>query len=255
MIERAPAPSPPAELLGHSLGPPAPPHPRAAVLDRVPARRQRPALAAPADPRRAGGFFHQPARADRHRLGDRLRARLPHRAGRGAPRRPYPRLLLLGRLRGDHRPAERAAGRAARLDRPARLLRLLPRRRLHDHRELAERARHQREPRHHLCRLSHGHLRRHHRRPARRRRRRPADRDLVHARRHPVLPRRAADGLVHRRLAAPAHAGAPRPEKALSQLAGRLRHGDCWSASSTAPSARSPPCSARGSASPPRRSR
>ena len=59
---------------------------------------------------------------------------------------------------------------AARLDPAPRRLRLLPRRRLHDHRELAERARHQREPRHDLRRLPDGHLSRHHRRPARRRR-------------------------------------------------------------------------------------
>ena len=103
----------------------------------------------------------------------------------------------------------------ARLDLPARRLRLLPRRRLHDHRELAERARHQREPRHDLRRLPDGHLSRHHRRPARRRRRRSRARDALHGGRHPLLPRHPADRALDRRLAAAADARQDRPPKAL----------------------------------------
>ena len=129
---------------------------------------------------------------------------------RRRPRRPHPRLRLLRRQRRHHHPSERHAGQFAGLDR-ARRLRIFPRRSVHDHRELAERAHHKREPRRRLRRLSLHHLFRADRRPVRRRRRRSDRRHALHGRLYSFFPRRAADGALDRRLAAAADARQARP--------------------------------------------
>ena len=205
---------------GRPDGPPARRRRRAASRLRFPAHGERAPRAVAAHPRHHRRLLDHRAGAPRHQLGGGLHRRLPDHSGDGPPRRPYPHLRRARLAVGGHHPAQPADRLAAGLDRAPRRIGLLLRRRRHDRRKLAERARHPREPRHRLFRLPDGQLRRLHRRSAHSRHR-AADRFLLfRRRRHPLLPGDPADRPVVGGRPAPAEDHPPRHPPPLRQLAG-----------------------------------